>query len=156
MIDFYIDIGSSCLVQVLETCDCNTSVEKRKYHVLQFRVFVGFCTNLAVLIYLCASNADSFYENSTRIGLLSTLIWLLTFKYSATTFIALYKPDDDTFRTDENDENNVNIRLICYRLFEIDYDIFILFYGFELSDYEMTDIARVLTVYSIEITVTCI
>lgn len=89
-------------------------------------------------------NKDSYISGATAIGLFSTTILYTILLYTLVTLVLLigiYLENGEI--TPQVDKS---LYMACYRIFEIVFDIFLLFYSLVLSKWKMTDLTTATTV----------
>ncbi|CAG2228970.1 unnamed protein product [Mytilus edulis] len=151
---FYLDIVSTFLLNMYEICHSSkvgiTDEQKKdrrhkiETKLLFVRIAVGFSVNIVGFILVCALNRDTYISGSTATGLFSTIIVYTILLYTLVTLFLLwslyYKHDEFTLTSQKNN------LMTAYRVFEIVFDIFILFYSLVVSKWEVTDFTTATTV----------
>lgn len=148
---FYLDIISTFLLNMYELCSktkvdvSKESKDKRRneaqQRILRIRIGIGFTVNIVGFIIVCVLNRDSFISGATALGLFSTIIVYTVLFYSTITMILQILCTGGIIS--KQDQNSC---MACYRIYEIVFDTFILFYSLVLSKWEMTEFTTATTV----------
>lgn len=160
-IPFYLDLGCSFLLYVVEHTSC---CEKRTIHsedqkikdaqkkehrlkwqtrILFFRTTFGLITNIATFIAVCVVNKKTFVDNPAALGIFIFIVVFTALTYISTELV-IWLIRNELYNIDD-----VLRSMIIYRIYEIEFDILMLYFSLVLSDWEMNQFTKATTVLAL-------
>lgn len=160
-IPFYLDLGCSFLLYVVEHTSC---YEKRIIHsedqkiidaqkeehrlkwqtrILFFRTTFGLITNIATFIAVCVVNKKTFVDIPAALGLFIFIVMFTALTYISTELV-IWLIRNELYNIDD-----VLRSMIIYRIYEIEFDILMLYFSLVLSDWEMNQFTKATTVLAL-------
>lgn len=140
--DLYLDILCSILLFIYnKKCCCKDSVrvfKEENKNVFKTRITLGFICNVASLILICVLNRETFVKETTALGLFVTIILFISLSYIIVV-VTIY------FVLTEITEAGIFHFMILYRIYEIELDLLLFFYGIVVSNWELTPFASITT-----------
>ncbi|CAC5407712.1 unnamed protein product [Mytilus coruscus] len=149
--DFYVDSATACFLACFgNTCenhDFEDILENReicKYRILQIRIVLGIVFNIIGFIAVVAVNNENYKESNAALGFFILIVTFILIYYGG--FLGLTCLLREVLK-EGGDEKETGLRvMIIYRVLEIEFDIFVLFYSLVLSEWEMTDFSIATTI----------
>lgn len=142
--EFYLDAVCSFMLFLIENaCCCCENYDstnqklKCKRRILLIRVTLGLMFNIAAFITVCVVSKEIFIQKETALGIFWSIVVF--------TLISYITIGISVWLNDKNDDDELLIKMISYRIYEIEFDILVLFYSLVLSNWEMTDFSTATT-----------
>ncbi|CAG2223989.1 unnamed protein product [Mytilus edulis] len=149
--DFYVDSATACFLACFgNTCENHefeNILENRelcKYRILQIRIILGIVFNIIGFIAVVVVNNETYKESNAALGFFILIVTFILIYYGG--FLGLTCLLREVFQH-FGDETETGLRvMIIYRVLEIEFDIFVLFYSLILSEWEMTNFSIATTI----------
>lgn len=157
-VPFYLDLGCTFLLYVVEHASCcgkriihskdqKISDEQEKEHQLKWqtrilfiRTTFGLISSIATFIAVCVVNIETIVAKPAALGLFIFIVVFTALSYISTELV-IWLIRNELYNIDD-----VLRSMIVYRIYEIDFDILMLYYSLVLSDWEMNQFTTATTV----------